>query len=463
MGWFDAVYGRPGRGVEPNAPRKRGLARFAEIVGRDLGALLGCNLLCCLLCLPAALLVSLGVVLQQFWLTLGCAALAGAFLGPALRLLACCVLRSLRDDPAPWLPAAWAALKQDWKRTLGFGVLTAELAALALFFLEILSLATAAGAFPALPVLVFFGIDALALAMAGCLLWAVLPLDAAAPGGGMLRLLLRGPGRCLAAALAVLADLAAVAALFPVSVFWCVLAGFWLPALAAGLLLYPLLERQYSLPRCAPRTPFEAGGSRPLTSAEQKKRRAANWWYYHWGMVAAGALVVLGVVYVGRTLLTAVDPDESVAIVTAEALPDAALAALQEELAGCAADRNGDGRVVVEVNNYTWAAAPDALHTDAQTAGAVRINTDLVQGISSIWFVEDPDAFEEAYGVFSENNIQWHDTLVYGADLHGLMQLPDGALLADQAVLLRGDATPLWQALVVNGHKETLNIGNKAQ
>lgn len=69
MGWFDAIYGRPGHGVEPNAPRKKGLARFAEIVGRDLGALLGCNLLCCLLCLPAALLLSLGVVLQQFWLS----------------------------------------------------------------------------------------------------------------------------------------------------------------------------------------------------------------------------------------------------------------------------------------------------------------------------------------------------------------------------------------------------------
>lgn len=447
MGWFDAVYGRPGRGVDPDAPRKQGLARFAEIVGRDFGTLLGCNLLCCVLFVPAALLLSLGIVLQQFWLMLVCGALAGLFLGPALRLLACCVLRSLRDDPAPWLPAAWAALKKDKKRTLGFGVLTAELAALALFFVEFLSVAAGAGSYPALPVLVFFGVDALVLATAGCLLWLVLPLDAGTPGRGMLQVLLRGPLRCLGAALVVLADCVAITALFPVSVFWCVLAAFWLPGLWAGQLLYPMLEEYYAIPRMARRTPFEAG-SRPRTPAEEKKRRAANWWYYHWGMVAVGALVILGVVYVGRTLLTTVDPDESVAIVTAEALPDEALAALQAELAGCAADRNGDGRVVVEVNNYTWAAAPDALHTDAQTAGAVRINTDLTQGVSSIWFVEDPDAFEAAYGVFSESGgSRWRDALVYGAQLEGLMALPDGARLAGAAVLRRGVETPLWGAL----------------
>lgn len=452
MGWFDAIYGRPGHGVEPNAPRKKGLARFAEIVGRDLGALLGCNLLCCLLCLPAALLLSLGVVLQQFWLALVCGALAGLLLGPALRLLSCCVLRSLRDDPAPWLPTAWAALKKDLRRTLGFGVLTSELAALALFFVQFLSLAASAGTFPAVPVLAFFAVDALLFAAAVCLLWAVLPLDSGALGSGMRDVLLQAPLRCLGAALVTLAGLVAAIALFPASVFWCILAGFWLPALWAGLLLYPALERQYSIPRCAPRTPFDSQSGRPLTAAEQKRRRAANWWYYHWGMVAAGALVLAGAVYVGHTLLTVVDPDESVAIVTAEALPDKALASLQQSLAACAEDRNGDGQVVVEVNNYTWSAAPSAVQADSQTAGAVRINADLVQNISSIWLIEDPDGFEAAYSVFSETcGPDWQDMLLYGAKLDGLLALPDGALLADKAVLLRGDATPLWQALAGEG------------
>ena len=39
MSWFDAIYGRPGRGVDPNEPEKKGLARFAQMLGRDFGQL----------------------------------------------------------------------------------------------------------------------------------------------------------------------------------------------------------------------------------------------------------------------------------------------------------------------------------------------------------------------------------------------------------------------------------------
>ena len=48
------------------------------------------------------------------------------------------------------------------------------------------------------------------------------------------------------------------------------------------------------------------------------------------------ALVVVGVVYVAQGLRTAADPDYTVAVVTAEALPDAALR--------CSTRRMGCGR-----------------------------------------------------------------------------------------------------------------------
>ena len=35
MSWFDAFYGGPGRGVDPNEPEKKGLRRFLQMVGRD--------------------------------------------------------------------------------------------------------------------------------------------------------------------------------------------------------------------------------------------------------------------------------------------------------------------------------------------------------------------------------------------------------------------------------------------
>ena len=61
MSIYNALYGRDGHGVGPNEPEKKGFARFCQMVGRDLGQLLGTNLMVCVLCLPAALGVSLGV------------------------------------------------------------------------------------------------------------------------------------------------------------------------------------------------------------------------------------------------------------------------------------------------------------------------------------------------------------------------------------------------------------------
>ena len=53
MSIYNALYGRDGHGVGPNEPEKKGFARFCQMVGRDLGQLLGTNLMVCVLCLPA--------------------------------------------------------------------------------------------------------------------------------------------------------------------------------------------------------------------------------------------------------------------------------------------------------------------------------------------------------------------------------------------------------------------------
>ena len=106
MSIYNALYGRDGHGVGPNEPEKKGFARFCQMVGRDLGQLLGTNLMVCVLCLPAALGVSLGVTLLSLPLTVVCSAVTGLLTGPAMVLLADCALRSLQNDPSQWLPRA---------------------------------------------------------------------------------------------------------------------------------------------------------------------------------------------------------------------------------------------------------------------------------------------------------------------------------------------------------------------
>ena len=269
----------------------------------------------------------------------------------------------------------------------------------------------------------------LVLAVLTTLYAAVLPLQLPAPDSLLRRagrLLAAAPARCVLAGVLMLAGIGGIILLFPVSIFWAVLFGFWLPGLAAMQTLFPILRQEYGVPvRTIPRP---AAPDKPLTVQEQKKRSRANWWYYNWGIVAVAALVIVGVVYVAHGLLTTVDPDYTVAVVTADALPDEAVQRLQTALADYAEDANGDGAVVVQVNNYTWSANASLTDMNGQMAGATQMNTDLANGESKIWILEDPEGFEQAYGALSEKlGTDWQTKLIPWSDLPALSALELGS------------------------------------
>ena len=418
MRMFDTLYGREGHGVGPNEPEKKGLARFGQMVGRDLGQLLGTNLMVCVLCLPAALGVSLGVTLLSLPLTAVLGALTGLLAGPAILLLVDCALRSLQNDPSQWLPRAKQTLAARWKTACAFGAVGTLLLGLLCFVSAFLFEAAAQqGYYPGLAILVFLALDFLVLAVGGTLCAAALglePVETLSLGSLLPRvgtLLLTAPGRCMAAGVVMLAGVGGMILLFPVSVFWAVLFGFWLPGLAAMQTLFPVLQRTYGVE--VHTIPRPAASDTPLTAQEQKKRSRANWWYYHWGIVAVAAVLVISVIYVAHGLLTTVDPDYTVAVVTAEPLPDEATQNLQTALEAYADDANGDGAVVVQVNNYTWSANASLTEQNQQMAGATQMNTDLANGESKIWILEDPEGFEQAYGALSEKlGADWQAKLI---------------------------------------------------
>ena len=386
MSIYNALYGRDGHGVGPNEPEKKGFARFCQMVGRDLGQLLGTNLMVCVLCLPAALGVSLGVTLLSLPLTVVCSAVTGLLVGPAMGLLADCALRSLQNDPSQWLPRAKQTLAAHWKAACGFGCIgTLVLGLLCFVSAFVFEAAAQQGYYPGLAVLVFLALDFLVLAVLGTLCAAVLPLQLPAPDSLLRRagrLLAAAPARCILAGVLMLAGIGGMILLFPVSIFWAVLFGFWLPGLAAMQTLFPVLRQEYGVEvRSIPRP---TAPDKPLTAQEQKKRSRANWWYYNWGIVAVAAMVIVGVAYVAHGLLTTVDPDYTVAVVTAEALPDEAVQRLQTALADYAEDANGDGAVIVQVNNYTWSADAALTDMNGQMAGATQMNTDLANDLGNL-------------------------------------------------------------------------------
>ena len=179
--------------------------------------------------------------------------------------------------------------------------------------------------------------------------------------------------------------------------------------------------------------------------------------------MAVAAVVVVSVVYVAHGLLTTVDPDYTVAVVSAEALPDEAVHQLETQLARYAVDQNGDGAVIVQVNNYTWSANAALTDMNGQMAGATQMNTDLANHESALWILEDPSGFEQAYGALSENlGADWQARLIpwssqkalAGLDLGRYNTTADGtesqdvqALLASYQVAVLDPECTLWQNL----------------
>ena len=468
MSWFDAIYGRPGRGVDPNEPEKTGLRRFAQMVGRDFGQLIGTNFLACLLLLPAALAVSLGVILLNFPFTLLAGLVTGLPAGIGLLLLTDCALRSLCNDPSAWLSRAGHTVKTKWKAALPLGAIAITLLGALSFVCAFLFEVMQGGQYPGGAVLVFLGFDLLVLAVAGSLTLAALTalpdgdvsFRAALRGAG--QMLLLAPARSLGGSAVIFAGAAVLILFFPISTFWAMLFGFWLPALVAMQIFFPVLRQLYRIEVERPAAPVEEDG-RPLTAKEKRRRSAANWWHYHWGLVVAGVVLVAAVVYVAHGLTTTVDPDYNVAVVTADVLPDASALKLQQALERYGEDRNRDGAVIVQLNVYTWSADASLTDMNSQMAGATRMNTDLANHTSGIWILADPDGFEQAYGALSEafgsdwpaRLYDWADVpALAGADLGSYNTSADGSatqsvqqLFADCKMAVLDASDGLWAGL----------------
>ena len=156
---------RPRRG--PGAPRKTGLARFWEMLSRDFGSLLGANLLCFVTFLPAALVTSLGLIYENFWITLIGGLAGGALAGPFYAALADTVLRTLQDDPSGWWDRWRHALGKFWRPAALTGLVLGVLIAAFLFVGNFFVAAMKLGELPALPVWLMLGVDFLLLSLFG--------------------------------------------------------------------------------------------------------------------------------------------------------------------------------------------------------------------------------------------------------------------------------------------------------
>ena len=134
-----------------------------------------------------------------------------------------------------------------------------------------------------------------------------------------------------------------------------------------------------------------------------KTEKAGNWWHYHKVMVLVIVFAVVCVALILRDSVFRPRADYMVAYVGQANLPDDTVQALTEALQAYCSDLNGDGRVLVQVNQYIadLAQLSDSTTVDpyAQMAGITQISADISSKTGShIYLLEDPASFEAYTG-----------------------------------------------------------------
>lgn len=89
----------------------------------------------------------------------------------------------------------------------------------------------------------------------------------------------------------------------------------------------------------------------PKEYTPQEKRR--NWWHYNWKFLVAGIIAVAIIAYFIADAVTQVKPDLTIGFLSPYTVPDDLQQKMGDQIATLITDTNGDGKTVVQIDNYT--------------------------------------------------------------------------------------------------------------
>ena len=247
MSLFSNMMGfdRPGPGVRPDEPRKKGMLRLLEILSRDMWSFFRAGFLALVSFIPFMVLVMLAIDTRALIFVLAAGLIGGPLAMPQIVGLADTVLRSLRDEPGYW----WVTYRRAWKRNLKAcvvpGILCGLLLAMQVFLFFILLetgtsspswVATIVGFFITLG-LTFYIVPQLALVdlpLLGILKNSLLLFIAYFP-------------RTLGSMLVMGGYWALYLLFYPLSPLVLVVTNFWLPVSITLLILYIPLDKSFHI------------------------------------------------------------------------------------------------------------------------------------------------------------------------------------------------------------------------
>ena len=243
MGLFHQNFDKPGPGVSPDAPRKKGAARYFEVLTRDFSTFWMAGLLAMISSLPFALGLWFAVTTHSLIPMLLAGILGGMLAAPQIVGLNDTVLRALRDEPGYW----WVTYRRAWKRNAKAALLPGAICGL-LLATEIFTAFHAETGSVAVMVAIFVALILLA-GIAQYLYAQVALVDL--PFSSLLKnSLMLFLGYLPRSALGILWQglyWAAIALFWPLSGAVLILTSLWLPCSLSLLAIYPALNKSFDL------------------------------------------------------------------------------------------------------------------------------------------------------------------------------------------------------------------------
>ena len=246
MGLFHPNYNTPGPGVRKDEPRKKGAARFFEILGRDMGDLFRANVLCAVCFIPALALILLGILGHTVLLAAAGGLLGGILFGPCYAGLHDTILRAMRDEPGYWWHTYKKAFRRNWRQSLVPGAVLGFLLASQLFMGYFLLTGGQTDIVSAALICMNVLLTAMIFPFVFSQL-VLMDLNLSTLVKNSFLLALSFAPRSIAAALVQIVYWVAILAFLPYTAIWVLLFGYAFVLLIVMMILYPVLDQCFGL------------------------------------------------------------------------------------------------------------------------------------------------------------------------------------------------------------------------
>ena len=177
-----------------------------------------------------------------------------------------------------------------------------------------------------------------------------------------------------------------------------------------------------------------------------RKEKALNWWHYHKWYVLLGSLLlgIVGSLVKSALHIGEIRPDYQFAYVGSDPLPADTVAALESALAEYGEDCNGDGSVIVRLNQYTGTGNLQTDNSDTAYyayASNVTLMADLEDCESYFFILQKYETFQANYAILRH--------------LDGTMP-EDGLARDERPIALQWSDCPVLAGLELGAYSESV-------